>query len=54
MPTVDASKCTGCGACADVCPQDAISVGDIAVIDHEKCVECNACVDECPSGAMNP
>ncbi len=52
MPTVDAGKCTACGACADACPSDAITVGDIAVIDAGKCVECCACVDECPSGAM--
>jgi ferredoxin len=52
MPTVNADKCTACGACADVCPSDAITVGDIAVIDYDKCVECGACVDECPTNAM--
>ena len=53
MPTVNANECVGCGACADVCPQDAITVDDIAVIDASKCVECGACVDECPSGAIS-
>lgn len=53
MPTVDASLCVSCGACADACPQDAITVDDIAVIDASKCVDCGVCVDECPSGAIS-
>ena len=53
MPTINADECVACGACADVCPQDAITVDDIAVIDASKCVECGACVDECPSNAIS-
>lgn len=52
MPTVNADDCVACGACANVCPQDAITIKDIAVIDASKCVDCGACVDECPSGAI--
>ena len=52
MPKVNASECTACGLCADVCPQDAITVGDVAVIDQDACVDCGACVDECPSSAI--
>jgi len=52
MPKVKASECTACGLCADVCPQDAITVNDVAVIDQDACVDCGACVDECPSGAI--
>ena len=52
MVTVKESECVGCGACADVCPNDAITVDDIAVIDASKCVDCGACVDECPSSAI--
>ncbi len=52
MVTVNASDCVACGACADVCPQGAITVDDVAVIDASACVECGACVDECPAGAI--
>ena len=52
MPTVNADDCVACGACANVCPQNAITIRDIAVIDASKCVDCGACVDECPSGAI--
>ena len=53
MPTVNADECVACGACADACPQGAITVDDVAVIDAGKCVECGACVDECPAGAIS-
>ena len=52
MVKVKANDCVGCGACADVCPQDAITVDDIAVINADLCVDCGACIDECPSDAI--
>lgn len=52
MPTVIEAECVGCGACADACPQNAITVGDVAVIDANACVDCGACIDECPSSAI--
>ena len=45
-------KCTACGSCEEVCPSDAITVEDAAVIDEEECVECETCIDECPSEAI--
>lgn len=53
MPKVDSSMCVACGACADSCPQDAITIEDMAVIDDSKCVDCGVCVDECPAGAIS-
>ena len=49
MPAVvKAEDCVACGACADVCPVEAIKVNDVAVIDADECTDCGTCVDECP------
>ncbi len=55
MPAkVDASGCTGCGACVDSCPSEAIEMQDgKAVIEADKCVDCGVCVDECPVEAIS-
>lgn len=54
MPAkVDEDACTGCGACAEVCPADAITVDDTAKVDPELCTECGACTDECPVEAIS-
>lgn len=54
MPAkVNPDECVACGACQDVCPENAIEiVEEVAVIDKDKCVDCGACVDECPNGAI--
>ena len=51
---IDAKLCAGCGACMDVCPNDAITLNEdiIAVVDEDKCLDCGACIDECPACAM--
>ena len=52
---VDAARCTGCGACVEVCPVGAIAlVGGKARVDEETCIGCEACVDACPEGAIQP
>ncbi|HJB19278.1 MAG TPA: glycyl-radical enzyme activating protein [Candidatus Bariatricus faecipullorum] len=41
-------KCVGCGACARICPHDAISMVDgKAVTDHSRCTGCGTCVYAC-------
>jgi ferredoxin len=50
---IDEETCTACGACAEVCPVDAISVDESAKVDAELCSECGACVDECPVEAIS-
>ncbi|MBI9080070.1 MAG: glycyl-radical enzyme activating protein [Pseudodesulfovibrio sp.] len=44
--------CTGCGTCADVCPNGAvISLGEKFGRDIEKCTDCGLCAESCPSKA---
>jgi len=54
MPAVvDREKCSGCGACVDVCPVEGISMdGDVAIVNDENCIDCGACVGECPNEAI--
>ena len=51
-PSVRDESCIACGACAEHCPEDAISIDDSAVIDREKCVGCGECLQRCPTGAV--
>lgn len=45
-------SCTKCGKCVTVCPTNAISVADGAVItDIEKCILCMACTHICTEQA---
>jgi NAD-dependent dihydropyrimidine dehydrogenase PreA subunit len=50
---VNKDTCTGCGACVDTCPVDAIEMdGDVAVVS-DACIDCGQCVDECPVEAIS-
>jgi len=52
---VDSDRCTGCGACVEVCPVGAIALVDgKARVDEEACTGCAACVDACPEDAIQP
>ena len=50
-------QCTGCGACACVCPADCISMVEnqegfsYPVIDKERCIGCGKCRQVCPGEA---
>ena len=58
-------KCTKCGICANVCPNDAIKAelshpsgegrdeGAIPVINDKKCIGCGNCFKKCPAGAIS-
>ena len=50
---VNKETCTGCEACVETCPVDAITMSDdLAVIDADECIDCGACVDACPVDAI--
>jgi hydrogenase-4 component H len=55
--TLNVERCTGDGACARVCPSDAISVGRedegwVWELTDARCVFCGLCQDACPSQAI--
>ena len=51
---VDKKKCTGCDACVEECPSEAISMAnEKAVINADACVDCGICVDICPVEAIS-
>jgi len=52
VATVNTARCTGCGACAAVCPMGAIAVDAAASIETPNCTGCGLCVDECPQEAI--
>jgi ferredoxin len=46
-------ECVGCGACAEICPVDAVRLEDgTAVVDEDWCVGCGVCAGVCPGGAV--
>lgn len=49
---VDEETCTGCGMCAEVCPQAAIKINTIAQVDAERCTGCGICVQHCQNRAL--
>ena len=47
---LDREKCTGCGACAHVCPM-AVEVPREP--DSPECIRCGRCAAVCPEGALS-
>ena len=51
---IDISKCTGCGACAQACPKQAITIRNkLTVINEYLCIQCGTCAEICPTGAIH-
>ena len=53
--SIDKDKCTGCGICIEVCPQNVLKIEDkkAIIIDKDNCIECGACKMNCPVEAIN-
>ena len=51
---VDASRCTGCGACLTACSSDAIvRDGVAAYVDRARCNDKQRCIEVCEVGAID-
>lgn len=50
--TVDPAKCNGCGICAQLCPQNNITLDDSGTYIGTNCSHCMACVHWCPAAAI--
>jgi len=61
----DWERCTGCGNCADICPNEAITMVEAPEVepkpgeknerpqlDYGRCCFCGLCVDICPPGSL--
>jgi len=53
VPVIDDTKCTGCGACGEICQFNAIvPLGKKTLVFPELCHSCGGCARVCPSGAI--
>ena len=47
-------ECIGCGACADICPVDAVKmVDEQPVVDPNWCIGCGVCAVSCPADVIS-
>ncbi|MEN8143271.1 MAG: nitroreductase family protein [Thermodesulfobacteriota bacterium] len=50
---IDQQKCTGCGLCLEVCPDQTISLEEgKAVVSGSNCLQCGHCAAVCPTEAI--
>jgi len=49
----DAETCIACGACAKICPMDALVMGDGGLtVDQDRCIGCGVCIRKCPTDSL--
>ncbi len=50
----DLDECIGCGACADICPVDAVAmVDERPEVDTNWCIGCGVCAVSCPAEVIS-
>ena len=52
---VDPETCTGCQACEEICPMDAITMDTtdiVAKVNNDRCIGCGLCVTVCEFDAL--
>lgn len=53
-PEIDADRCSLCGACSRICPEQAIRLEKLAItLDPVKCTGCGNCRSVCFDGALS-
>lgn len=54
LPTIDWERCTGCHACVELCPTNALAQiqGKAVLAFPDACTYCTACQDVCPEAAI--
>jgi heterodisulfide reductase subunit A2 len=56
VSVIDASKCSGCGTCAELCPFKAVEIDETerrAVVNEALCKGCGLCASSCRCGAAD-
>ena len=48
-------ECVGCGACAEICPVNAVAMDDAdrPVVDLDWCIGCGVCMVSCPADVIS-
>jgi len=53
VPCITTAPCSACGACVDICPEQAIVLDDMGPkIDSDACLSCGKCTGVCPTDTL--